>query len=125
MPGPHIQEHDLQRDGREPDREDRENSARLRVGPEPESLAHSTIAKEKPHRPENRSQRVDIDQDRGQHRPTNENRDAIFEPVTPAPRPMSAPKNSKHDDARHERGHMPEGAQQFLDIIRDLISSDH
>ena len=62
-------------------------------------LTDLTTAQKVPHRSENCLQRIDKDQDRNNHRPANEDRNTIFQSVTPAPQPMTPPKNSQDSNA--------------------------
>ena len=57
-----------------------------------EHVTDATAAKQEPHGTENRFERVDVDQHRDNHRPANEDRNAVLQAVTPAPQPMAAPK---------------------------------
>src|SRR5213080_4511782 len=88
-------------------------------------MTDATAAEQKPHGTENRFERVDVNQHRYNHRPANEDRHAILQAVTPAPQPMTAPKDSKNNDTRHKRGHILESSEESFDIVWDLLRSDH
>lgn len=111
LPRTQIQKHHLQCESGESQCKNREESADLRFGMRAEHVTDSAAAHQKPHGTENRFERVDVNQHRDNHRPANEDRDAIFKVVTPAPQPMAAPKDSQHNDARHKRGHIFESSE--------------
>src|SRR5207244_10829747 len=87
-------------------------------------MTDATAAEQKPHGTENRFERVDVDQHRYNHCPANEDGNAVLQAVTSAPQPMTAPKDSQHNDARHERGHIFESREESFDIIWDLLRRD-
>ena len=80
-------------------------------------MTDATAAEQKPHGTENRFERVDVDQHRHNHCPANEDGNTVFQAVTPAPQPMTAPKDSQHNDARHKRGHIFESREESFDIV--------
>ncbi len=88
-------------------------------------MTDATAAEQKPHGTENRFERVDVDQHRHNHCPANEDGHAVLQAVTPTPQPMTAPKDSQHNDARHKRGHIFESREESFDIVGDLLRSDH
>ena len=125
MPGAQIQQQNFGGNRDRPERVNRKERSRLRLGGvKRERLAHPAIAEQIPHRSENRLQRVDQDQDRNDHRPTDQNRDAIFESVTPAPQPMAPPEDSEHGDAADKSRDILEGLQERLDVIGNLLRRD-
>src|SRR4029453_18222060 len=125
LPGTQIQQDHLQYDGSKPEREDRKQRTHLRFEMSSECVAYSTAAEQKPHGTKNRFQRVHVDQDCDNHRPANEDRDPIFEAITPAPQPMSSPKDSEHDNARDKGRHILESVQERRGIVRNLLGGDH
>src|SRR4029077_1010537 len=49
----------------------------------------------------------------------------IFQPGTPAPQPISPPKNPQHRDATDKSRHIFECGQEGLDIVWELVRGDH
>ena len=90
-----------------------------------EHVTNSPAADQKPHGTENCFERIDVDQHRDNHCPANEDRHAILQAVTPAPQPMTTPKDSQHNDASHKRGHIPKSSKERFDIVGNLLRGDH